>query len=72
MAWALGLTLQALHRALTKGGPEIHHSDQGLQYAATDYVAALERRKVRISMAAVGHAEENGYAERKLINKAYA
>src|SRR5262245_44980833 len=31
---------------------------------ATDYVAALERRKVEISMAAVGHAEENGYAER--------
>ncbi len=68
--WAIGsglgveLTLQALHRALTRGRPEIHHSDQGLQYAATDYVAALERRKVQISMAAVGHAEENGYAER--------
>jgi len=27
-------------------------------------VAALERHKVQISMAAVGHAEENGYAER--------
>jgi putative transposase len=58
------LTLQALHRALARGRPEIHHSDRGLQYAATDYVAALERRKVQISMAAVGHAEENGYAER--------
>ena len=68
--WAIGsglgveLTLQALHRALARGRPEIHHSDQGLQYAATDYVAALEQRKVQISMAAVGHAEENGYAER--------
>ena len=27
-------------------------------------MAALERHKVQISMAAVGHAEENGYAER--------
>ena len=68
--WAVGsglgveLTLQALHRALAQGRPEIHHSDQGLQYAATDYVAALERRKVEISMAAVGHAEENPYSER--------
>jgi putative transposase len=58
------LTLQALHRALARWRPEIHHSDQGLQYAATDYVAALKRHKVEISMAAVGHAEENGYAER--------
>ena len=68
--WAIGsglgveLTLQALHRALTRGRPEIHHSDQGLQYAATDYVATLKRHKVQVSMAAVGHAEENGYAER--------
>jgi putative transposase len=68
--WAIGsglgveLTLQALHRALTRGRPEIHHSDQGLQYAATHYVEVLARHKVQISMAAVGHAEENGYAER--------
>jgi putative transposase len=68
--WALGsglgveLTLQALHRALAKGRPEIHHSEQGLQYAAIDYVWVLERHKVQISIAAVGHAEENGYAER--------
>jgi len=68
--WSIGsglgveLTLQALYRALAQGRPEIHHSDQGLQYAATDYVAALGRRKVQISMAAVGHAEENPYVER--------
>jgi putative transposase len=58
------LTLAALHRALSRSQPEIHHSDQGVQYAATDYVAVLTKRKVAISMAAVGHAEENGYAER--------
>lgn len=58
------LTLAALERALCKGRPGIHHSDQGVQYAATDYVAVLKNRNVEISMAAVGHAEENGFAER--------
>ena len=58
------LTLAALERALCKARPEIHHSDQGVQYAATDYVTVLTKRKVEISMAAVGHAEENGFAER--------
>ena len=58
------LTLAALERALCKARPEIHHSDQGVQYAATDYIAVLKQRNVAISMAAVGHAEENGFAER--------
>ena len=58
------LTLAALSVALSKAQPEIHHSDQGLQYAATEYVQVLKQRKVEISMAAVGKAEENGYAER--------
>jgi len=44
-ASALGLgvelTLGALELALGKGAPEIQHSDQGLQYAATDYMARL-------------------------------
>jgi len=68
--WALShglgveLTLAALHRALMHGRPEIHHSDQGLQYAATDYVAVLQAAGARISMAEVGHGEQNGYAER--------
>jgi len=58
------LTLTALQGALGKVQPEIHHSDQGVQYAATDYVNVLKQRNVKISMAAVGKAEENGYAER--------
>lgn len=68
--WALSrglgveLTLAALERALCNARPEIHHSDQGVQYAATDYVEVLKQRNVEISMAAVGHAEENGFAER--------
>jgi transposase InsO family protein len=58
------LTLTALQRALQQHRPEMHHSDQGVQYAATDYVALLQQRQVQISMAAVGKAWENGYAER--------
>jgi transposase InsO family protein len=59
-----GLTLGALEQALALWLPEIHHSDQGVQYAATAYVQRLQGRGVQISMAAVGHAHENGYAER--------
>ena len=68
--WHLGrsleqeLTLVALRRAFERGCPETHHSDQGVQYAATAYVDMLEEREVKISMANVGEPEENGYAER--------
>jgi putative transposase len=68
--WYLGrsldqtLTLTALERALATHVPDIHHSDQGVQYAATRYVALLEQHGVHISMAAVGKPEENGFAER--------
>jgi len=58
------LTLTALRKALQTGQPEIHHSDQGVQYAAYDYIDLLKVHGVQISMAAVGRAEENGYAER--------
>jgi putative transposase len=59
-----GLTLSALQRALAQRLPEIHHSDQGVQYAATGYVRLLEEAGVWISMAEVGQAWQNGYAER--------
>ncbi len=58
------LTLAALHMALADHVPEIHHSDQGVQYAAHAYVDLLKAHQVQISMASVGKAEENGYAER--------
>jgi putative transposase len=59
------LTLTALERALEQGHvPRIHHSDQGVQYAATAYVASLEQVGARISMAEVGEPRQNGYAER--------
>ena len=59
-----GLTLAALERALVVVTPHIHHSDQGVQYAATDYVKRLQKLNVQLSMAAVGEPRENGYAER--------
>ncbi len=60
----VGLTLTALDRVLAGRAPEIHHADQGVQYAATDYVDRLKAQAVSISMAAVGEPRENGYAER--------
>jgi putative transposase len=58
------LTLAALERALVSAVPKVHHSDQGLQYAATAYVDRLKKLNVNLSMAAVGEPRENGYAER--------
>jgi transposase InsO family protein len=58
------LTLEALKQALEDHVPQIHHSDQGIQYAAGDYVQSLQARQVQISMAAQGEPRENGYAER--------
>lgn len=68
--WALGtdlthsLTKEALRRALRRGVCEIHHTDQGVQYATPKYTQALLQRGVTLSMAAAGKAWENGYAER--------
>jgi putative transposase len=58
------LSLAALGQAFRRGVPEVHHSDQGVQYACPGYVAQLQARNVGISMAEVGQAEQNGYAER--------
>ena len=58
------LTLTALKASLMKNKPDFHHSDQGVQYAAHAYIDLLKVHDIRISMAAVGKAEENGYAER--------
>jgi putative transposase len=54
----------ALQRALQRRRPEIHHSDQGIQYAASGYVALLHEAQVQISMAARGKPTENAYVER--------
>lgn len=58
------LTLVALRMGLYDRIPEIHHSDQGIHYATGAYIKLLKEQVIKISMAAVGKAEENGYAER--------
>ena len=58
------LKIVALRRAFEGGRPEIHHSDQGVQYAATAYADLLKSREVELSMANVGEPKENGYAKR--------
>ena len=68
--WYLGrrldnsLSIGALCMALKQGSPSIHHSDQGVQYAALGYVAILEAHGAKISMSAKSSPHENGYAER--------
>ena len=56
------LTKAALEKALCHSRPQIHHSDQGVQYATPHYTDLLAG--VQISMAEVGQAWQNGYAER--------
>lgn len=69
-AWQLSqhlnqsLTLEPLKEALRQSVPEIHHSDQGVQYLSNAYIATLQAHGVEISVAQRGRPWENGYAER--------
>ncbi len=59
--------LHALEMALESNhGIEglIHHSDRGIQYCCHDYVNALDRAKIKISMTENGDPYENALAER--------
>ena len=61
-----GLTLEALHMAITDRQPGrgvIHHSDQGVQYASDEYTAVLIDHGFHISMARVGNPYENAMME---------
>ena len=58
------LTLKPLEEALRRSVPEIHHSDQGVQYLSSAYISTLTRHGVEISLAQRGCPWENGYAER--------
>jgi len=60
------LTLEALRMALRTRIPRaglIHHSDQGVQYACTQYVKELHEHEVAISMSSKGNPYDNAYAE---------
>ena len=58
------LTLKPLQQALRRSIPEIHHSDQGVQYLSDAYVSMLRHHGIEISVARRGCPWENGYAER--------
>jgi putative transposase len=60
----VSLTITALNKGLARGRPEIHHTDQGVQYAANEYVRLLQQNGIKLSMTEVGQAWQNGYAER--------
>jgi putative transposase len=60
------LTLETLKMAIDqrKPGPGvIHHSDQGVQYASSDYVAELKSYGFLVSMARAGNPYENARME---------
>jgi transposase InsO family protein len=68
--WHLGkslsqtLSLSALKMALAKATPHLHHSDQGVQYAAKGYTDLLVAQGITISMSEPGCPTQNAYAER--------
>jgi putative transposase len=72
VGWALSrhidtpLTQAALEKALETRTVEpglVHHSDRGVQYAATEYVALLTSRNIAISMSRKGNPYDNAKAE---------
>jgi putative transposase len=60
------LSLEALRLAVQNRHPPpgvIHHSDQGVQYAAHDYIDDLKQNQFRISMSRKGNPYDNAAAE---------
>ena len=41
----------------------VHHSDQGVQYAAHDYINLLKKKGIQISMSRKGNPYDNAFAE---------
>lgn len=65
------LCLDALRMAFeTRNGDDlsrlIHHSDQGVQYAANGYTEKLEERDIKISMSRKGNPYDNAHMERAI------
>ena len=61
------LAREALRGALRKRTPDIHHSDQGVQYATPLYTDVLKQQAIQISMRDKGAAWQNGFAERFML-----
>jgi transposase InsO family protein len=72
VGWALDrtleatLTIEALQMALRRRKPApglVHHSDRGVQYAATDYTDLLKANGIEISMSRKGNPWDNAQCE---------
>ena len=72
IGWALGrtlaarLTIEALKMALARRRPAaglVHHSDRGVQYAASDYTDLLKSNGMVISMSRKGNPWDNAACE---------
>lgn len=59
-----GFCLAALDAAFRRGKPEIFNSDQGAQFTSMDFIAALRKRDVKISMDGRGRCLDNVFIER--------
>ena len=70
ISWKLSATLennfciQALKEALKISIPEIHNSDQGVQFTAENYTAVLQEKNIQISMDGRGRCMDNIFTER--------
>lgn len=70
ISWRLSSTLendfcvQALKEALETAIPEVHNSDQGVQFTAGNYTAVLKEKEIRISMDGRGRCMDNIFTER--------
>jgi len=70
VTWQLSPTLennfcvQALKKAIKINVPEIHNSDQGVQFTSSDYIEILENAEVKISMDGRGRCMDNIFTER--------
>jgi putative transposase len=70
LAWRLSNSLDSLfciemlEEALSKGRPEVFHSDQGRQYTCAGFVERLKENGIRISMSGRGRAFDNILVER--------
>ena len=56
--------LSAFQRALQSGKPEIHNSDQGVQFTCKDYTDAVLQEGIQLSMDGKGRALDNVFTER--------
>jgi putative transposase len=70
LSWELSNTLEtsfcltALEAAFRKGRPMIFNSDQGAQFTSGDFISALKKRNVQISMDGRGRCLDNVFIER--------